>query len=419
LTLQAAEQAPGAERFLPLREAVRLALARAPEVLLAQAEVAKATEALREARSMNRPQATIGTGIAYNNGFPLSIEGAAPSIFQAALSQAILSKKNNNLIRESEAGSAASQAGSESARNNLTAKTILLYSELHQARLVVPVLQEQHGTAVNNTQVTESLLQAGRARPLDLTQARVAEANLEQQLLVARERVRMAEAGLRSLTGISEKESIRTERPEIDSDLLALPPDALYLRALETHPAIREAQANVRAREFHVEAEKGDNYPQMTIVSQYALFSKTNNYQEFFNRFTRNNYILGLSVQVPVFSGFRVGARVAQSRQDAEMARLQLQRLQSDLKLNLERSASDVRIANGAAGLARLEVAAGEEKLKISETMAQAGRIDPKELSEARMQLLEKRAALIEAERTLIERQVALLQTAGSLPGIF
>jgi outer membrane protein len=408
---------PGA--VLTLREAIRLALARAPEVQLAQAEAARAGEALRETRSANLPQIVTGTGLAYNNGFPLSIEGSAPSIIQLGLSQAILSKKNKSLTREAEAESAASQAGPDSARNGLIARVALLYNELHQARLILPLLEQQQEAAGKSQQFTEALLQAGRALQLDLTMAKVASASIGQQLLVTRERAQLAEASLRELAGIPESEPIRTETPEIKGELLVLSTEVLYQRAMEIHPEIREAKANLRAREFHVEAEKAERYPEFNVIGQYAVFSRMNNYQDYFSRFTRNNYVLGLSIQLPLFNGFRTDARVAQSRQDLEAARLRLQRLESDLRLSLERSASGLRIAGGAVEVARLEVAAYEGKLKNSETLLEAGRIDPAELDNARMQLLGKRVAAVEAEKALFDRQVELLRASGSLGTLF
>jgi outer membrane protein TolC len=105
------DQGGRAGGVLTLSEAVQLALARGPEVFLAQAEAARAGDALRETRSMNLPQIVTGTGLAYNNGFPLSIEGSAPSIIELGANQSIFSKKNRNLIREAEQGKIASQTG--------------------------------------------------------------------------------------------------------------------------------------------------------------------------------------------------------------------------------------------------------------------------------------------------------------------
>jgi outer membrane protein len=410
-------QGPG--KLLTLQEAVRMALARGPEIYQAQAEAARAAAALKEIRSLNLPQVTTGTGLAYNNGYPLSIEGAAPSIVQVGVNQSIFSKKNKSLILEAESGSLASRAGAEGTRNALAARTILLYSELHQARLMVPILEKQRGTAATNLQIIETLLESGKALSVDRTQARVAEANIAQQVLVARERVRLAETGLRALTGLSEGQPILTESPKLRTELLSLPAEQLYQKALEANPEIREAQANLRAKEFHIQSEQAERYPQFALIGEYALFSKANNYQDYFNRFTRNNYLVGISIQYPIFNGYRTDARIAQSRQDAESARLRLQRLQSDLKVNLERGASDLRIARGAVGLAQLEVTASEEKMQLSETLKEAGRIEPKDLESARNQLLEKRAAAIEAERALFERQVVLLQASGTLSSLF
>lgn len=409
----------GAGGVLTLREAVRMAVARGPEVFLAQAEAARAREAAREARSANLPQVMAGTGLAYNNGFPLSIEGAAPSIIQFGVSQSIFSRKNSSLILEAERGTTAADAGKDVVINALVARTVQLYGELHQARLAVPLIEAQRASAGKIVQTAETLQQAGRLRPLDLTQARLTAAGLDQQLLVARERVRVAEAALREITGAPTGETVRTEKPEIRSELLSLSAEALYEKVLGAHPAVQEAEAAWHAKEAHVEAEKAERHPQFSAIGQYALFSRTNNYQDYFNRFTRNNYLVGLSIQVPLFNGFRTDARSAQSRHEAEVARQKLVQLKSDLRMSLERSASNLRVAAGAAELARMEVAAFEEKVKISETLAEAGRMDARDLENVRAQLLEKKAAAVEAERALLERQVVLLQASGTLPALF
>jgi outer membrane protein len=413
------QEASGAGDRLTLRDAIRLALARGPEVFLAQAQIARAREAVREARSSELPQVTTGTGLAYNNGFPLSIEGAAPSIIQLGISQPLFSKKNRSLVVEAEQGSLATEAGKDVVANALIARTIQLYSELHQARLALPMLDRQQEAATKNMRSVETLLQVGKARPLDLTQARLAAAGIEQQRLVARERVRVAETGLCELTGLASGKAVRTEKPEIRSELLSLSAEALFQKVLENHPEIREAEAALRAREAHTEAEKAERYPQLAAVGQYALFSRANNYDDYYNRFVRNNYLIGLSIQIPLFNGFRTDARIAQSRHDVEMQRRKLQQLKSDLKMSLERGASDLRIAAGAAEFARLEIAACEEKLKISATLLEAGRIEPQELEAVRTQLLDKQAAALEADRFLLDRQVALLQAAGILHVMF
>jgi outer membrane protein TolC len=406
-------------RALTLKEAIRMTLERAPEVSLAAAQVVRAEQALRETRSLNLPQVVAGTGLAYNNGFPLSIEGAAPSIFQIGLTQSMFSKKNRNLVREAEEASKASRLAPESTRNELAAKTALVYYELNQAIILKDLWSDRLQAAVKDQQITESLLEAGKVRPIELTLAQTATANARQQLLVAEEQSKMAAAELCDLTGIPDGTPLQTTEPQIDDSLLNQPAESLYRRALETSPEMAQAEANLRAKEFHVEAEKGEGRPRIDAISQYALFSKTNNYQDFFNRFTRNNFIIGLSIQVPILTGHRISARVAQSEQEAAEARLRLQRMKSDLKLSVERSLSSLRIARGAADLAGREVEAARQSLQVSETLLQGGRMASREVESARSQLREKEIAQLESQKSLFQRKIELLKAAGSIGSLY
>lgn len=402
-------------RMLTLREAVQMTLTRSPDVLLAEARSIRAAEAVRESRSLNRPQVFAGTGLAYNNGYPLSMEGAAPSIFQIAASQAIFSRKNNNLIREAEEAGKATRFGGESARNELAARAAAAYCGLYSARKSVSLASKALDAARKQQELVEALVDAGKLRPVDLTVARAGTSSAQQQLLVTQEKARVAEAELRDLTGLAEAVSIDLAEPWIDHPAFETPAETLYQQALQRAPEIQQAESEARAREFHLEAEKGENLPQMDIITEYALFSRTNNYEDYFNRFTRNNFLIGLSLQVPIFNGSRISARVAQSRQEVSEARYRLQSIQSGLKLSIERSLSALRIARGASGLARSDLEAAQELARVSETLLEDGRISAKELEDSRSQMHQKEQALLEADHVLFQRKLELLRIIGSV----
>jgi outer membrane protein len=405
-------------RTLTIQDAVRLALSQSPDLLLAEAQAEGAAEALRESRSLNRPQVVGGTGLAYNNGFPLSIEGSAPSIFQIGLSKAIFSKKNNNLIREAEEAEKARRLGVESARNELVSKTALVYYELHRARKVMELASERLDAARSRELLTEDLLEAGRVRPVDATQSRTATFSAQQQLLVAREQAFIAEAQIRNLTGLPDTISIRTVEPRIDDRMPELREETLCQKALERAPEILQAEATIRAREYHVEAERGEKLPQLDLVGQYALFSRSNNYDEYFNRFTRNNFLVGLSIQWPLFTGSRTGARVAQSRQEVSEARYRLQSVRSDIKLGIQRTLSALRIAQGSLELAHSEQAAAQENYEINEILLEGGRISTKDLEDSQLQLREKELARVDADQVLFQQKVEVLRVTGMIASV-
>ncbi len=404
---------------MTVQETVRMALSRSPEILLAEAQAIRASEAVRESRSLNRPQVFAGSGLAYNNGMPLSIEGAAPSIFQVRMSQSILSKKNNNLIRESEEAGKKSGFNRESVENDLASRTASAYFRLHQARKMTALARDRVKAAEAQRETAESLFLAGRISRVERNSEDTAVSSARQQLLIFEEEANVAEMELKGYIGLEDAVSIHTLEFQVKFPALENDAEALYRQALENAPEIRQAEADIRAREFHLEAEKGERLPKLDIVGQYALLSDSNNYTDYFNRFERNNYLLGLSIQVPVFDGSRTGARIAQSRLELSEAGYRLENLKSELKLATLKGLSAVRIARGAREHAQNEEDAVRESVRADEALLENGRVSRKDLEEIKIQLFQKELARLEAEQNLFQRQLELLGIIGNIPEAF
>jgi outer membrane protein TolC len=93
--------------------------------------------------------------------------------------------------------------------------------------------------------------------------------------------------------------------------------------------------------------------------------------------------------------------------------------LKSRIKMDLERSASAMRIAEGALELARQEFAAARENLAVQESLQEKGRSEPKDIEAARDLLAAREIGVIEAEDALFQQQVELLRVCGLLAGLF
>jgi outer membrane protein TolC len=405
---------------MTIQEAVRMALVHSPEVLLAKAQSSRAVGAVNEIRSANKLQAAAGTGLAYNNGFPLSIEGSAPSLFEVSATQSIFSKTNKNLIREAEETGKAVKLGEESVRNNIASRTALLYYALNQARKIHSLTSEKLELARQQLARVDDLLKLGKARELDVTLAATALRSLKHALLTAQEQEKNSEADLKDLTGIPENETIETAEPQIDNPIFSMEEnDSAFRKTVDAAPDVQQAATLARAKEFRIEAVKGESYPQINLVGRYALLSRINKYEDFFGTFVRNNVVIGVSVQVPILDGFRKKARVAESREEALEARYRLQTLQSDIKKNLRRGYSDLRIAQDAAELAQMEIKTAQENLKINETLLQSGQISAKQFEEIQSALRQKELAQLEADLDLFQIKIALLRTAGIAASAF
>src|SRR6266567_1228984 len=85
---------------MTLRQVVETAIKQNPDIALARLDEEKARLAVRIARDPFAPRVTVGSGLAYSNGFPMSIEGSAPSIVQAHASQFLFNRQQSFAVAQ-------------------------------------------------------------------------------------------------------------------------------------------------------------------------------------------------------------------------------------------------------------------------------------------------------------------------------
>src|SRR5260221_3770423 len=90
----------GEVRLLTLRQALELAAAQNPDVLLARLDAQKARAQVTVTRDPFRPKVFAGSGAAWSTGFPSSIEGSAPSIVQVRTQMAIFNRPQSYLTAQ-------------------------------------------------------------------------------------------------------------------------------------------------------------------------------------------------------------------------------------------------------------------------------------------------------------------------------
>src|SRR6478609_1887687 len=86
---------------VPFRRVIELAVQHSGTMAIAGADQRKAYETYAEARSMYTPQVSVGSGLGFSYGVPLSIEGSAPSVFNVTTQQVLFSMAQKDYIRAS------------------------------------------------------------------------------------------------------------------------------------------------------------------------------------------------------------------------------------------------------------------------------------------------------------------------------
>ena len=76
----------------------------------------------------------------------------------------------------------------------------------------------------------------------------------------------------------------------------------------------------LQIKTLEIKGFRAQRLPKVNLVAQYSLFAKYNNFQNYFQKFSRNNVELGASFEIPVLAG-RAGAAYAE-QSEAEAAKI-------------------------------------------------------------------------------------------------
>jgi outer membrane protein TolC len=177
---------------------------------------------------------------------------------------------------------------------------------------------------------------------------------------------------------------------------------------------LKQAQTELRAREFKLKGEQGGRWPSFSLIGQYNVLSKINNYTDFFDKFSRNNFVFGVQVQIPIFAS-RTSSAVAFARADFNAADLALQKKRSELSLDVRRKARLVREAELSGEVARLELQLAQENVRVLQAQFDEGRGSLNDLEGAHIEENDKWLAFLDANYSRQQTQLELLRTTGQL----
>src|SRR3569832_672610 len=128
---------------LSFKRAIELALRNSAAFVIADADEKKAKAGYLEMRNKYLPQMTLGSGIAYSNGFPLSFEGAAPSIINLNSSQYLVNFAGRDFLKAARKEWGAAQKSTQDKRAQVILDTALTNTELDKYASSLKIMEQQ------------------------------------------------------------------------------------------------------------------------------------------------------------------------------------------------------------------------------------------------------------------------------------
>jgi outer membrane protein TolC len=402
-------------RTLTLRDAVEIALKQSPDVMLARLDERRAEESVRLARAPFIPRVVMGSGLAYSSGFPMSIEGATPSILQANAVGSVFNLPQNFRIaaaKESRRGAAIDAALRQDEVVYRVADTFL---DAEKARKIADVARREVDSLSGVLDSVRARVGEGRELPIEARKAELnlARARYRSQVLDAN--VHTLENALAALLGFDPADQIRPAAAERAQPPVPESPEAAVKLALDNSKEVRALESKLLTKDFDVRAQRAGRLPRLDLVAQYGLLAQFNNYQQFFKSFQRNNGQLGISFQVPIWSGPAISAAASEAEAEAAQIRIQIRTARSRVAADTRKAFEDLGQAAAAQEVARLDLDVAREQVSVLLAQMQEGRAALRQVEEARTGETDKWIALYDAAANVERARLALLRQAGGL----
>src|SRR5580700_2890953 len=400
---------------LPLKRAVELALAHSTTIQASQIDEQRAFASYQEVRNQYLPQLTVGSGLGKSYGYPLSLEGSAPSIVNATAQFAVINPALRDFMRAARTDYQASTVQTKDQRNQVIQDTVLSYAELSKWESLMTHLSHQYEDALKMEQIVNQRVLAGVDTPLIRNQARLNAARVYLHISQAQGAIDVLRNRLSQMTGLPAT-AIETAPESIPELPEVKPEDDLAAKAAQQSPLIQIADIRATAFAFRARGEHRAMWPSIDFAAQYALLATFNNYQNFFRpgSFQSNNATVGVEIRFPFLNPSQharaqaADATALHTRKDVEATKNQV----SEQTLKLQRSVAQLAAAQQ---VVELEYQIAKSNLDAVQIRVDSGSATVHDLDDARNQINERYDALQDTNFELQRARIGLLRVTGEL----
>src|SRR4051812_46365410 len=398
---------------LPFRRAIQLAVQHSSGLAGAIADRERARHSVDEQKNQFIPQVIMGSGLAATYGFPLSIEGSAPSIFNVNTQSMLLNLGQLDFIRSAKNELNAANFSAADRRQQVILDAASAYVQLDATSSAINVTKQQLESAERTEKLADQRVKEGVDPQVESIKAKLAAARVRMHAADLQGSADVLRMRLAALTGLPAAQIITSTEsipalPEVKQQ------DDLVTQAAESSPTVRAAAEQATAKELKARGERKLRFPTVDLAGQYGLFARYNNYDQYFNKFQRNNATLGVNIRVPLFNpagkahAAASEADALRARKDAELTKQQF----SEGTLKLQRSIQQLAAARE---VSKLEHQLARGDVEAAAAKIEAGSASFKDQEAARIAEDEKYMNYLNSSFILDQTQMQLLKATGAL----
>lgn len=304
--------------------------------------------------------------------------------------------------------------GAAAATQDATVQSLFLaalqaYYNAQATRAAVAATGEAERAARESFSAAEARYSVGVATPADRLQAQTALSQATLNRIKAEGEARNALGALANALGFAANQPLNLAPPpelpaerRLQGDL-----DALIAAARAARPDLKAAEAQLRAAEASADLARAQGRPTLSFSTGPAWQDQAG--------VVTNTGSLGLSLAVPIFSGFETHYRVRSAAAQAEVRAAQRDKLQNQVALDVWKAYQSLTTATQSLQSTADLLASAEQSAKVALGRYKAGVGNVLDLLSAQSALAAARLQRIQAELDWHVFRATLAQAMGAL----
>ncbi|MGV2986294.1 outer membrane channel protein TolC [Vibrio sp. E150_011] len=401
-----------------LTEIYDLAKTNDPMLLKAAAQKESAFEAINSSRSLLLPQIDLTAGYAYQDSDRHTMDGSSSNV-SLGLSQSIYDRSSWIALTISEKNARASDARYAAIQQATIYKVTKAYFDVLKAEDNLMFVQAEKEAVAKQLAQTEQRFSVGVAPITDVHDARAQFDSVIAQEIQAKNSVENEYEELRAITGhpASHLSTLDTER--FSTALPVTTADELVYKASNDNLRLLASRIEKDIAKEQISLAQSGHLPTIALTTDYR-YSK--NYNEPSNPITgaaldndQNQFNLGVSIDLPVYSGGRVTSEAKQAEYQYVAASQDLESNFRDVQKEVRALNNNIRSSIGSITAYTQSVVSAKSALTATQEGFNVGTRTIVDVLESTQNVYQANRNLADARYQYILSQVKLKQAVGSL----
>jgi outer membrane protein TolC len=404
--------APPQGQAMTLRQAVSQALQRSRDVTLARLRYQAAQREADVNRSQFLPNLYAGSGAAYTKGFPLAAGGGAPAIVSFTYDQALFDPMARSEVHAADQRTEQARLSLEAARNAVILRVASNYLQLAKVRRSHDFLLLERQSAARILAYMRQRADAGLELPIEVTKAQLTAARIDENITKLEGSADALADQLRADLGLPEDQPVEVAPQELPAT--SQPDPSAVEQAADNSVEVKQAISERETTAARLRGERGSRWPTLSVTGQYNVLGKFNNYDQFFNKFERNNFVAGVQIKVPLFAA-HTSASVAVAQANFDAAQVEVDAKRTQVAQDVRQRSRQLRESQTAREVARLELEVAQQNTSVLQAQFNEGRASLRDLEAAQLDQNDKWIAFLDADFALQQAQLELMRATGQV----